>query len=172
MVWINAGNISANNVIVTDDIPLGTVYVDGSLTCEARGNSTVVSCVYIASENRVEYRGEIDADLGAATEAEATNEVVIHFRTRVLSGVTSIENQGLAYWDFGGDGSAVDDQEGGQTPVVTDDPTRPGGSDVTLIVLATPEPINVPINSSWMLMLMSLLITLTAFGARRLRITN
>ncbi|MDH3598298.1 MAG: Ig-like domain-containing protein, partial [Candidatus Tectomicrobia bacterium] len=86
MVWINAGNVEANAVRVTDDMPAGTTYVADSLICEPRGASTVDLCEFDAAGNRVIYEGVIAPDPGLRTEADAANEVVITYRVTVPPG--------------------------------------------------------------------------------------
>lgn len=44
MVWINNHNTIGNLVRVTADIPAGTTFIDGSLACDVRGNSTLIRC--------------------------------------------------------------------------------------------------------------------------------
>jgi LPXTG-site transpeptidase (sortase) family protein len=123
MVWINSGNIFAIDVQVTDDIPTGTTYVPGSVTCEPRGSSSTVnvllnpvpvspliaavptwSCGYDAVNNRVQWQGTIGPDNGNLTEATAANEVVITFRVTVDDGVNQVQNQGISRTDVDDDG--------------------------------------------------------------------
>ncbi len=140
MVWINAGNVTANAVRVEDAIIPNTAFVNGSLTCEARGNSTVDRCDFEAAANRVVYEGVIAADPGATTEEQASNEVVITFRVTVPNSFFGpLVNQGAANWDASGNGSADDDIAAGQIPVLTNNPTTDIPGDGTSIVIPPVE---------------------------------
>jgi uncharacterized repeat protein (TIGR01451 family) len=129
VIWINDSNTVANRVRVIDPIPTGASYDPDSLRCEARGQSTVATCVFEPANNQIVYEGDIAADPGASDEADAQNEVVIVFTTRLRPGVKSAENLAIAYWDRNGDGDVEDDIAGGQKPVETNDgiptPTPP-----------------------------------------------
>ncbi len=136
MVWINNGNLEANRVQITDDIPDGTTYVPDSLTCEPRGATTVDSCVFEPAMNRVVYLGDIAADFGALTEAEATHELVITYRVAVPLGFFGvITNQAQANWDTDGNGTPDNEVSNNQPPVLTDDATtiEPGDPTVSNI---------------------------------------
>jgi len=119
MVWINSGNTTAIDVQVTDNIPTGTTYVAGSVTCEPRGsssNAAAVSpplsptavpnffCGYDAGNNRIQWQGTIGPDDGNLTEEAADNEVVITFRVTVDDNVNQVQNQGFARVDVDNDG--------------------------------------------------------------------
>jgi uncharacterized repeat protein (TIGR01451 family) len=132
MVWINNGNAAAERVRVVDIIPANTTYVNGSLTCEERGGSARITCMYDTVNNLIIWEGDIAPDPGAANEAAANNEIVITYRTTIGGNVLSVSNQGYAYWDVNGDGSVNDDIAGGQTPVVTDDPATTDPGDPTV----------------------------------------
>jgi uncharacterized repeat protein (TIGR01451 family) len=119
MVWINNGNQDALQVRIVDTIPAGTTYEPGSLICIARVASTVTKCEYQAQTNQVVYEGKIAADPGAQDEAAAQNEVVIAFKSRILTSVTSASNTASAHWDANNDGSVDNDIAGGQPPVLT-----------------------------------------------------
>ena len=140
MVWINAGNVEANAVQVTDDIPSNTTYVAGSLICTPRGTSTVDRCAFDAAVNRVVYEGTIGPDPGLRTEDDAANEVVITYRVAVPPDFFgTIENQAEANWDTNGNGTVADERAAGQTRVVTDDPVPPGDSDPTIVTIEPPD---------------------------------
>ncbi|RMG57565.1 MAG: DUF11 domain-containing protein, partial [Gammaproteobacteria bacterium] len=79
MVWINPGSIPVTGQI-TDGIPAGTTYVNGSITCNALGTSVTTLCTYDAVNNRVVWQGTIGADPGATNATQANNEVLITFR--------------------------------------------------------------------------------------------
>ncbi len=133
MVWINADNVTANAVRVEDVLAASSTFINGSLTCEARGDSTVDRCEFEAAARRVVYEGVIAADPGAATEEQAIHEVVMTFRVTVPDSFSgTLANQGMANWDANGNGSP-DDDIAGQTPAPTDDPTTETPGDATLI---------------------------------------
>jgi uncharacterized repeat protein (TIGR01451 family) len=141
MVWINNGNTDSMRVGITDLIPEGTTYVEGSLACEARGSSETISCEYLSEDNVIIREGIIAADPGAGTEAEARNEVVITFRTSVQEGTDTAENQGAGFWDSNGDGEldASDDNIRNDTPVLSDDITTSPRPDPTVWRRDVPE---------------------------------
>ena len=130
VVWLNPANAVPLRIRVLDPIPAATTYVDGSVTCVARGQSTVARCDFDAATNQLVYDGTSGADPGATTEEQAANEVVITFRTTVLPGVTQVANQALAHWDATGNGTVDDDISAGQVPVRTG--TAFGRSDPTV----------------------------------------
>jgi LPXTG-site transpeptidase (sortase) family protein len=118
MVWMNSGNDAAIDVQVTDEIPAGTTYVTGSITCEPRGSSSTAgaataplsltaipgsSCGFDSVNNRVQWQGNIGPDDGNLTEAAADNEVVITFRVTVNDGVNQVLNRGFARTDLNDD---------------------------------------------------------------------
>jgi LPXTG-site transpeptidase (sortase) family protein len=120
MVWINDGNAVAINVQVTDEIPVGTTYVPGSVVCTPRGASSTApaataplniagvvptsACGYDPATNRVQWQGSIAADPGATDEASALNEVVITFRVTVDDSTNQVFNRGFARTDLNNDG--------------------------------------------------------------------
>jgi LPXTG-site transpeptidase (sortase) family protein len=118
MVWINSGNAFAIDVQVVDQIPTGTVYVPGSLTCDPRGSSTNAAvatsplslaavpssfCGYDSVANRIQWQGNIGPDNSHLTEATADNEVVITFRVTVNNAVNQVRNQGFSRTDVDAD---------------------------------------------------------------------
>ncbi len=120
MVWINSGNTLAIDVQVTDQIPTGTTYVAGSLTCVLLGSSlnaaaassplsvTAVPssfCGYDSVANRIQWQGSMGPDNGNTTEAGAANEVVITFRVTVDGAVNQVQNQGFSRTDVDSDGN-------------------------------------------------------------------
>jgi uncharacterized repeat protein (TIGR01451 family) len=109
VVWINSRNSSPVSTLVTDVIPAGTTYAPESLVCSARGSSTTTSCSYDSTRNRIAWQGAIDADLGAANEDAATNEVAITFRTTVGSEIQEVTNQASALADSNGNGNFADE---------------------------------------------------------------
>ncbi|MEP7137327.1 MAG: sortase, partial [Chloroflexota bacterium] len=127
MVWINSGNAVAVNVQVTDDVPVGTTFVPGSLTCvpasvnsstnpanaTAPLNTTLSSCAFDASVNggrgRVQWQGILGPDNGHLTEAAAVNEMVITFRVTVNNNVNQVLNEGASRTDTNGNTAFVDE---------------------------------------------------------------
>ena len=96
VVWLNPANAGPPlRIRGLDPIPTATTYVDGSVTCEARGVSTAERCAFDAATNELVYDGIVGPDPGATTEGQAANAVVITFRTIVLPGVTQVANQAL-----------------------------------------------------------------------------
>ncbi len=134
LVWINSGNADSMRVRITDTIPAGTTYVEGSLAYEARGSSKTISCVYDPRDNKIVWEGTIAADPGARNEAEARNEVVITFRTTVNPDIDTAENQASGYWDRNGDGVLDNSDENvrDDTPVLSDDVTTTPSLDPTI----------------------------------------
>jgi LPXTG-site transpeptidase (sortase) family protein len=118
LVWINSGNTTAINVQVTDAIPTGTTYLNGSLTCAPQGSSTNAAaatlplntalvnsfCAFDPINNRIQWQGSIGSDNGNLTEAAAANEIVITFRVTVNNGVNQVLNFGTSRSDTDGDG--------------------------------------------------------------------
>ena len=105
VVWLNNANVVPLRLRGLDPIPGATTYVDGSVTCVARGQSTVVRCAFDAATNQLVYDGTVGPDPDATTEEQAANAVIITFRTAVLPGVTQVANQALAHWDANGNGT-------------------------------------------------------------------
>lgn len=132
MVWINNSNATAMLVRIVDPIPANTTYVNGSVSCIANGTSSTTQCIYDNVNNRIVWEGTISPDPGATDESEASNEVVITYRTSVGVNVMSASNQGHAYWDEEGDGSVDDDIDAAQTPASTDDPSTQVSGDPTV----------------------------------------
>ncbi|MGH7752245.1 MAG: hypothetical protein ACREN5_05475, partial [Gemmatimonadales bacterium] len=99
MVWLNNGNTVALRTRVMDPLSAATTYVEDSLRCVAGGQSTVQRCAFDAAQNQVVYEGDIGADPGALTEAQAPNAVVITFRAVLSPGTTQVDNQALAQWE-------------------------------------------------------------------------
>ena len=123
LVWINSGNTTAINIQATDDIPTGTTYVNGSLTCVLQGSSTNAAaataplntalansfCAFDPVNNRVQWQGSIGPDNGNFTEATAANEIVLTFRVTVNNGVNQVLNIGLSRTDANGDNDFTND---------------------------------------------------------------
>jgi len=154
MVWINSGNAVANQVQVVDPLASELTYLAGSLVCDARGTSTVTTCMYDAATQHVIYQGSIAADYGLTTEATATNEVVITFQTTLATNTQQTRNTAAANWDRNGNGLIIDDQQAGQAAVqATTTYHRPSTS--------------IPALGWPMLLVLSILAGLLGIGARR-----
>ena len=156
MVWINNGNADANLVEVVDTLPSGTSYVAGSLVCDPQGGSSTQFCGYEAGQSRVRWRGTIAGDPGATNEADAQNEVVISFQTRLAAGVSYTENLAQAYWDENGDTNLAGNE------LVASVPTN-GGAPVRGGIAVVPIPVASPV------LLVLLGLVLLGLGAIRLR---
>jgi uncharacterized repeat protein (TIGR01451 family) len=157
MWWFNNNNESDLATLVIDEIPAGTEFIPGTIECIADGTSQCVNSTFNAALNRIEVEVIIAPDFTAPDNSmpdELNNEVLIRFQTRARnSGI--FENQAQANWDGGNDGSPVDDQNGGQAPVMTDDPVTidvPG--DPTAVGLA----LEIPTLSRWGMLIMLLLM--------------
>lgn len=153
MVWINSGNAVANKVRVIDPLSAKLTYIAGSVTCTARGSSTVEICDYDPVTHQVIYEGAIAADFNKLTEAAAANEVVITFRTTLASGTPKVSNTAIANWDRNGNGQVVDDVDAGQISI----------SAATEYV----RPVGIPALSEWALLLLALLMSAAALHQRR-----
>jgi hypothetical protein len=150
MVWINNHNTIGNLVRLTADIPPGTTFIDGSLTCEVQGGSTQIRCDFVpaggqaasgrqASGGQVVYEGILEADSGATGEADAANEVVITFLTLASPTFSGdVQIQGQAQWDANNDDSLEDEIAGGQTAVLSDDPASANPGDATVVRIPIP----------------------------------
>jgi len=113
MVWINATNIVSVNAAVNDEIPVGTTYVPGSLSCTgASSQTTTTNCTFevpgITPRGRVIWSGVIGPDFGATDAASADNELNISFRVTVNPGIRSVQNEASIDSDLNGDGDTID----------------------------------------------------------------
>lgn len=131
MVWLNSGNVSGIDVLMYDNIPIGSTYIPGSVVCEAQGDSLTTRCEFNEQENRLEWEGTIAPDFQVENEGAAENKIIITFRTLLLPNYLSFENQGTAYWDDNKDGNIEDDINAGQVAVVTNDPYTTNDGDPT-----------------------------------------
>ena len=155
MVWINNSPIDLNGVVIEDPIQAGMTYRPGTLSCDARGSTTVVGTCgdanYDAVNRLIQVTANFGPDLGAFDRASADNELVITFEVTIDNPTVSqsFANQATATWD--------PDGPGGDDPVegVTDDET-PGGSDPTPIDFEPPVPI--PTLSEWAMILLTLML--------------
>lgn len=171
MWWFNNGNQSDLPSLILDNIPAGTIYEDGSLSCSADGTSQCVNAVFNAVLNRIEVEVVITPDFGAANDSTPdllNNEVIISFQSRAFSSGI-FENQALANWDGGNDGSPVDDQNGGQTPVMTDDPVT---TDTTGDPTAVGVALAIPVFNRWGLLLLMLLVMMGSWPYLQQRVIS
>jgi LPXTG-site transpeptidase (sortase) family protein len=138
LVWINSGNATAIEAQVTDNIPTGTTYVNGSLTCAPQGSSTNAAvatlplntivadsfCAFDPVNNGViQWQGSIGPDNGNLTEATAANEVVITFRVTVNDGVNQVLNFASSRTDTNGDRIFTDETVLGTSLVLSNQTT-------------------------------------------------
>ncbi len=142
MWWFNNANNGDLPVFIVDPLPPDTTFVTGSLLCLPDGASQCLNAVFNGSLNRIEVEAVLASDAGAAPGSfpdQLGNEIVIEFRTRVNRSGTFL-NQADAFWDENNDGSPLDEQGGGQPPVMTDDPvtTAPGDPTAVSIAFAVP----------------------------------
>ena len=155
MVWINNSPINLTGVVIDDSIRAGMTYRPGTLTCDARGSTSLVGTCndsnYDGSRRRIQVTADFGPDLGAIDEASADNELVISFEVTIDNPYVSqsFENQATVTWD--------PDGPGGEEPLpgITDDDT-PGGSDPTPIDFEPPAAI--PTLSEWAMILLSLML--------------
>ncbi|MGV6852310.1 MAG: hypothetical protein ACWA5R_09075 [bacterium] len=144
MWWFNPENTSNLPVFIVDPIPQYAHFINGTITCTATGASSCVSQSYNAVDDQVEVQAILGSDFGAAHDAQPddlNHEIIITFRTSPPGGGTTLYNQAVSYWDENNDGDPIDDRDGGQDPVVTDDPTTVDPDDPTGIVTYVPIPV-------------------------------
>lgn len=118
MRWTNDRNDRPIAVRAVDPVPEGTEFLPGTLSA-AFGEA-----FFDAAGNRVVWQGVL----------QPGEDVWIRFQTAVPEAVERTENQGCAFWDRWGDGSAFDDEAAGQTPVCSDDPATSAPNDPTVWV--------------------------------------
>ena len=156
MVWINDSPIPVVAAEITDPPPTGTTYVDGSISCEPRGTTTVSVCEFDTVLNTVHVVADFGPETGSpADELTADNELLIVFDVTYDEANPEPEyvNQGTLTWDPGS----------GPTTSSTDDPTESGDNDPTVVVppAAPPPPAPptpVPV-SPWQLLIVLSLLT-------------
>jgi LPXTG-site transpeptidase (sortase) family protein len=160
MVWINNGNITAIDVQVTDNIPVGTTYVAGSLNCSPLGgsstrgtnassplNTALSSCAFDNTVNggrgRIQWQGNIAPDTVAATDPNAenlaANEVVITFRVTVDANVNQVTNVASSRTDVDNDGDFDEEQTLGTSLINSNQVAWSRGNSV-----AIPDPEELP----------------------------
>ena len=159
MVWINDSPIPVTGAEITDPPPTGTTYVDGSISCEGRGSTTVTSCEFDGEGNLVNVLANFGPETGSPTDEDtAANELLIVFDVTYDAANSEPEyaNQGTLSWDPGS----------GPKTALTDDPSLPGLSDPTVVRVAGPAT-PVPVNP-WQL-LFALMILLSWLSYAQLR---
>ena len=117
MVWINGFNIVELNAAVSDEIPVGTTYVPGSILCiPASALTHTDTCLFepasgLYPRGRIVWTGQIGPDLGATDAASAANELVITFQVTVNTGINSVQNEATIDADLNGNGNLTDPNE-------------------------------------------------------------
>jgi large repetitive protein len=108
VVWVNP-NSSPLTVTVSDPVPAGTTFVTGSLTCSSPGTVVVSNCSYDPVANQVTFSGSIFPNAGAtpATLDQASNRLIITYRTTVAASVNQVLNQAILR-SVNGDNVAVE----------------------------------------------------------------
>ena len=153
--WFNPNNDRDLPVFIFDEIPNGTVFFGGE-SCIADGTSSCTTPVFNSALNRIELTAILGEDQGAAVDSlpdDLNNEIVIRFDTYVTdTGALTIENQAQANWDEDNDGDPLNDADGGQGPIPTDDPVTVESGDPTVLG----RTFAVPTLSFWSLMLLVL----------------
>ena len=92
-VWINERSNETTSAVITDNIPAGTTFVQGSLFCTANGISFTTGCTFNPDNNSTTWKGTIGGDLDHFTEETAINEVVITFQILIPSDMNEVTNQ-------------------------------------------------------------------------------
>jgi uncharacterized repeat protein (TIGR01451 family) len=154
MVWINSANTFPLAVRVRDPMPAGVTYMPGTLSCAPQGSTVLTSCAFDGVANAVVVEATLGPDMGLTSEFAAANELLITFRT-VLNTNAQVVNIAVAYWDANGNGNVTDDVLAGQVPLGA---MAQFGFGV------------VPIDSRWMLLMLSALLATAAVLRLRRRI--
>ena len=92
-VWINERSNDTTSATITDNIPAGTTFVQGSLFCTANGISFTTGCSFNPANNSTTWIGTIGGDLDHFTEETAINEVVVSFQILIPGDMNEVENQ-------------------------------------------------------------------------------
>lgn len=156
MVWINDAPINANGVVIEDTIAANMQYVPGTLTCTARGSTTVVggSCSdtsNFTAPNLLSIEADFGPDQGATDEASAANELVISFEATIVdtSSSQTFENQATATWDADGPGGAA------PLTGVTDSDNATAGAQPSVVSFRVSTPVPV-MPWQWLLLMVTL----------------
>jgi len=163
MVWINDSPIPVSGAVITDPPPTGTTYVDGSISCEGRGSTTVTTCEFDGAGNAVNVVADFGPETGSPTDEDtAANELLIVFDVTYDAANPEPEyaNQGTLNWDPGS----------GPKTASTDDPTVPGASDPAVVVPVAPAPpaaTPVPVNPWQLLLVLMMLLSWLSYAQLR-----
>jgi uncharacterized repeat protein (TIGR01451 family) len=109
LAWMNTNNPGPVRARITDTIPPGTSFADGSLACEARGVSITTRCEFEPAANRIVWEGTIAPDPGVTDPDVAQNEIFIMLRVIPEPGVTEVTNQADSTIDTDDDGDFTDE---------------------------------------------------------------
>lgn len=158
MVWINNSPITIENAVITDPIPTGTTYRDGSIVCSPAGSTTVSDCSFDSENNRVDVTATFGPETGNPTDADsAANELLIQFDVNYDSEnpEPSYLNQGTLSWNNG--------------TSTTDDPGEPGDNDPTEVIPPSPDsaPLPVPTLPTALLGFLAMLMLVAGYGHQR-----
>lgn len=109
-VWINHTNSNVVNVEIRDEVPAGTTYIPGSISCITDGLiSNTDTCTYDDVTNEIVWSGQLGPDNGATDEDSANNELIITFEVDVPDLLDEASNQSSALVDSDGDGDLTDE---------------------------------------------------------------
>jgi len=159
MVWINDSPIVTEDVEISDIIPTGMTYRDGTLRCIPNNVTTdpetpktiVKTCEY---DGMVHVVADFGPDLGhTLAENNVNHALEVSFDVTIDNPnvSNSYQNQGTASWDC--------NKECAEKPhtIVTDDPLRPGEKEPTPIQY-NPPPVSIPTLSEWAILLLGLML--------------
>jgi hypothetical protein len=134
MVWINDSPSTAEDVLIIDEVPEGTIY-NGNLSCRAEGSTAIEKCMFIPADatyprGHLEVIADIAPDQGATDQNSAANELVISFDVLIdaTSDQNKISNQATLSFDSDDDGVL-------DSTSVTDNPVTGEALDATVIRL-------------------------------------
>jgi hypothetical protein len=128
-------------------------FVSGQVTCTTFGSSTVSDCFFDTVNNRIVADAVLASDLGNSSPATAPNRLVITFQAKFTTDPIPVKNTAAACWDA----------QNNSTNVTACTTSQTASAQYTPPVAGTP----VPLNSKWMLALISMLMM--GFGALGLR---
>jgi len=160
MVWINDSPIPVTGAVITDPPPTGTTYVNGSVSCEGRGSTTVTTCGFDDVGNTVNVVADFGPETGSPVDGDtADNELVIQFDVTydAVNPEAEYLNQGSLRWDPGS----------GPKTASTDDPTEAGDDDPSVVVSPAPTP-PTPVPALPLTLLGLLALVMAGLGWRRL----
>lgn len=161
LIWFNPNNINALPVLILDDIPIDTSYVEGTVACSPDGASSCDASFNLL-DNRIEASGIVASDFSAPIDSgpdDLNNEIIIRFETRInRSGLFVIENQAEGCYDENNNGDPIDDIDGGLVCPVTDDPNTGPTGDPTVVTIVIPVP---TLSTTGMMILLLLLAALS-----------